>query len=569
MKKTTAFLTILSSILFCFATYQPVQAAEQTVDMSIPGCGAASGISSILSAIDGVISISVDTDQSITKVVYDDAKAGVDQMETVINNNGYYTENISYLAMHTDITPQEAKDMISADGDFIILDVREPDEFCDTGNHIPGAVNYPWNSGILQQKYSELPVNKKIMVICGSGKRSHSAAEFLDSNNYTDVYDMTDGMKSWSWETEGCLSECMNLGDVDNDKKVGLPDIIFGLQYLSGLRDGDNKPGLQDIIIGLQILSGMRPCDILISEIAFADSGLRSCVLETGATYASEVTILNCRGLGLSDISGIEHLTNLADLNLFLNNITDINGLKGLTNLKFLQLGLNHITDITPLSSLVNLNILYMSSNNITDISALGSLIGLTHLDIMENNGITDVSALENLTDLTFLYLNRNRISDLTGLANLTKLTNLILYQNAVTDVTPLANLTGLEVLNLNNNDIGDITPLAKLTNLNELGLNNNNIRDITPLAILTNMNEMDLSSNDIGDVTPLANLINLNTLNLSSNDISTGVASLLTLRKATDIYLSLNDNIPCADLDALEAALGREVVSRPDSCIP
>jgi 3-mercaptopyruvate sulfurtransferase SseA len=36
---------------------------------------------------------------------------------------------------------------MDANPDPIVVDVREPNEFCDSGGHIPGAVNYPWNSG--------------------------------------------------------------------------------------------------------------------------------------------------------------------------------------------------------------------------------------------------------------------------------------------------------------------------------------------------------------------------------------------------------------------------------------
>ncbi|MDM8522823.1 leucine-rich repeat domain-containing protein [Desulfococcaceae bacterium HSG8] len=505
MKKSTVLFVIFISGLFYFGAYQPARAAEQTVLLTVPGCdasGADSGISSILSGIDGVTGVSVDTSQLAVTVVYDDTKTGADQMETSLNNDGYTVENIAYSISHTDVAAQEAKNIIDTDNDLIILDVREPDEYCGDGNHIPGAVNYPWNSDVLRQKYGDLSVNDSILVVCGSGIRSNHAAEFMDSMSFTAVYDMTGGMKAWNWETEDCTPECMNPRDADSDNKVGLPDIIFGLQYLSGLTDGGNKPDLQDIIFGLQILSGMKPCDTLISEIAFADPALRSCVLETGAAYAGEVTSLACQAIGISDISGIEHLTGLEELNLFLNNISDVNVLADLTGLTYLELGRNNITDVSPLGSLTNLTILFLSNNSISDISALGSLTSLTKLDLMENNGITDVSAFANLTDLTFLALNRNRISDLSGLANLTKLTDLLLYMNDISDVSPLANLTNLAVLNLNN------------------------------------------------------------------NNISTGVAELVTLTNAADIQLLLNSSIPCTDLDALETALGEEVVSRPETCV-
>ena len=50
--------------------------------------------------------------------------------------------------------------------ELIIVDVREyEDEFCGLGGHIPCAVNYPWRSGVLEQRYSELPKTADILVV--------------------------------------------------------------------------------------------------------------------------------------------------------------------------------------------------------------------------------------------------------------------------------------------------------------------------------------------------------------------------------------------------------------------
>ena len=108
---------------------------------------------------------------------------------------------IPCFSSHTDITPEEARDLIDSTDTLIILDVREPHEYC--GGHIPGAVNYPWNSGVLEERYEEL-INNEILVVCRSGGRSNQAANFLDSKGYTLVYDMLGGMNAWEWETEGC-----------------------------------------------------------------------------------------------------------------------------------------------------------------------------------------------------------------------------------------------------------------------------------------------------------------------------------------------------------------------------
>ena len=58
----------------------------------------------------------------------------------------------SSASAHTDVTAEQAKIMIDSNDQLIVVDVREEYEYCDDiGGHIPGALNYPWSSGILQQ----------------------------------------------------------------------------------------------------------------------------------------------------------------------------------------------------------------------------------------------------------------------------------------------------------------------------------------------------------------------------------------------------------------------------------
>jgi len=114
---------------------------------------------------------------------------------------------------HTNISPQDAKDMIDANDQLIVVDVREGSEYCG-GGHIPGARNYPWNSGVLQANYTELPLDGEILVVCASGNRSDQAATFLDSQSYLYIYDMMGGMSNWQWETVGCID---SDGDGIND----------------------------------------------------------------------------------------------------------------------------------------------------------------------------------------------------------------------------------------------------------------------------------------------------------------------------------------------------------------
>ena len=108
---------------------------------------------------------------------------------------------------HTDVTAEQARDLIESTSDLIVVDVREPYEYCDDIGHIPRALNYPLSSGILEARFEELPKDGPVLVVCRSGGRSNQAANFLDSMGFSMVYDMLRGMSAWIWETEPCKED--------------------------------------------------------------------------------------------------------------------------------------------------------------------------------------------------------------------------------------------------------------------------------------------------------------------------------------------------------------------------
>ncbi|MHC4727847.1 MAG: rhodanese-like domain-containing protein, partial [Planctomycetota bacterium] len=125
---------------------------------------------------------------------------------------------------HTDVTAQQARDLIESTNDLIIVDVREPFEYCDDIGHIPWALNYPLTSGVLEVRYEELPLHSPILVVCRSGGRSNRAANFLDSQGFSMVYDMMGGMNAWIWETEPCKSGRDSTVSAETNTYVFLPD---------------------------------------------------------------------------------------------------------------------------------------------------------------------------------------------------------------------------------------------------------------------------------------------------------------------------------------------------------
>ena len=97
------------------------------------------------------------------------------------------------------IDMDEAVVMMEEETDYIILDVRTPEEFAE--KHIPGAVNVP-NETIKSKKIPELPKEDQlILVYCRSGNRSKQASEKLAKIGYTNVYEFG-GINDWTGETE-------------------------------------------------------------------------------------------------------------------------------------------------------------------------------------------------------------------------------------------------------------------------------------------------------------------------------------------------------------------------------
>ena len=116
----------------------------------------------------------------------------------IILLSGCSANQSSTGASYTQITQDEAKEMMEKDDGHIIVDVRRQDEY-DAG-HIPGAIVIP-NESITDEQPKELPdLNQTILVYCRSGRRSKEAAQKLADIGYTNVFEFG-GIIDWTGET--------------------------------------------------------------------------------------------------------------------------------------------------------------------------------------------------------------------------------------------------------------------------------------------------------------------------------------------------------------------------------
>jgi rhodanese-related sulfurtransferase len=74
----------------------------------------------------------------------------------------------------------------------VVVDVREPFEYAE--GHVPGAVLMPLRQ--LASRAAELPRGVLVYVICASGNRSLSAAEYLTATG-VDAWSVAGGTGAW------------------------------------------------------------------------------------------------------------------------------------------------------------------------------------------------------------------------------------------------------------------------------------------------------------------------------------------------------------------------------------
>ena len=102
------------------------------------------------------------------------------------------------------ITAAEAKAMMEAETDFVLLDVRTEAEYLE--RRIAGAILLP-NTEIEDRAAAVLPDQAQtILVYCRSGRRSAEAANALSRLGYTNVYDFG-GLQDWAYDTVSGTAE--------------------------------------------------------------------------------------------------------------------------------------------------------------------------------------------------------------------------------------------------------------------------------------------------------------------------------------------------------------------------
>lgn len=94
-----------------------------------------------------------------------------------------------------EITVDNVKQMLDGRADFLLIDVREDNEWAK--DHLPKAVHL--GKGILERDVEQrVPdTSTPVVLYCGGGFRSALAADALQRMGYTNVSSMDGGIREW------------------------------------------------------------------------------------------------------------------------------------------------------------------------------------------------------------------------------------------------------------------------------------------------------------------------------------------------------------------------------------
>ena len=296
------------------------------------------------------------------------------------------------------------------------------------------------------------------------------------------------------------------LSKVSGDNQAGLSGAVLVNPFVIEVRD-ESGSALEGILVAFTVTAGNGT--LSVTRTTTDKNGAAQSTLTLGQNPGTNVVSVSAAGIeGAVTFSAVvETAVDIPDPNLRAAIETDLGKAEGdsitpseiatLTRLEASEAG---ISNLTGLEHATNLTVLKFDNNSISDISALANLTNLIALHLWRNS-VSDLSPLAGLTKLTGLYLGGSSASDLSPLAGLTNLESLFLDSNGISNLSALAGLTKLTRLAVNNNSVSDLSPLVGLTNLSWMRLASNNISDLSPLV--TNMglgsgDELDLRGNPL-----------------------------------------------------------------------
>lgn len=123
----------------------------------------------------------------LLRVGFDDVQGYLEGGMNDWQTHGYPINRLETISVH------ELADRRKAASVLFVLDVRTEAEW--DGGHLEGAHHI--HGGTLEDRFAEVPRDRPVAVVCGSGYRASIASSFLKREGYEDVMNVLGGMSAW------------------------------------------------------------------------------------------------------------------------------------------------------------------------------------------------------------------------------------------------------------------------------------------------------------------------------------------------------------------------------------
>ncbi|MCB1232133.1 MAG: leucine-rich repeat domain-containing protein [Verrucomicrobiae bacterium] len=183
------------------------------------------------------------------------------------------------------------------------------------------------------------------------------------------------------------------------------------------------------------------------------------------ADDVKNISTVRGKGMGIKDLTGLEHCQALMSIDLSENEIVSLAPLKGLSRLQQIIVNHNKIQDLSPLAGIVAIQYLGIEGNQVKSLEPLKNLERLSSL-YADDNQIADLTPITKLPKLGSIHLKNNRLTKLDGISNVGREGNiwsLGVSGNQIIDLSPIKGLKPQSFLFLDGNQIADLGPLIEM----------------------------------------------------------------------------------------------------------
>ena len=360
------------------------------------------------------------------------------------------------------------------------------------------------------------------------------------------------------------LKQQLQACDYDNDGKITEYDMAqirklnlqngSGVENLKGLEYAKNLKELRIYIKGTYINGQAQPVDLS--------------VLGTLTT----LNLLDISGTVL-DIKFLENLTNLTDLDIYLNSdVKNAESITKLENLKSLSVSLGKSEQIELIKGMTTLENLNISGQ----VETLEPLINLTKLRALDISGdfqqLKDLFPIAKMNNLGNLWIRRYTVYngeakkfDYSFLKNLSSLYSLTIEDKYLNlDCANLPN--SINYLYLTCNELCNTDKMEQISKLSGLSIGKNKIKDIEFVKNLK-LNWLNAEDNLIIDISPLE-YCTATYVNLVNNPIDIKEeknAKIIELYKKNNKTLNITDSEKTKNIDFENEEFKQKLVKEYD----